>query len=109
VLGFLKNGDLEVGKLTIQWFEYDKEHYYLTHFKIAPQFCKMGWGTKMFNEIVNDVRFLDRPILVDPAPFGGDIGSNDYMEELSHLQDMYRNKFSFEDLQKSTFLIRKPK
>jgi GNAT superfamily N-acetyltransferase len=107
---YLKNGDLEVGKLTIQWFDYDTKNYYLRAFKISPQFRGKGWGTKMMNEILNDSRFQDRPIVVVPEPYGeeNDIGSPAYMEELAGLEQMYR-KFGFEFIPNGNGMIRYPK
>jgi len=102
----LKDGDKEIGKLVVQ-YGFDKKNYYLQAFKIAPQYQRQGWGTKMINAILNDTKFQDRPIVVQPAPYGNEIGSPEYMEELMGLEEMY-SKFGFVHGD-SSFMIRYPK
>lgn len=104
---YLMNKGKVIGKLTLQFYPNDP-YYYLTAFKIDdPCFRGTGWGTKMLNELLSSPQFQDKPIVVEPAPYGGDIGSNNYNNEIQGLQDLYR-KFGFESF-KGSYMIRRPK
>jgi len=102
---YLMDDVKEVGKLTLQIYLGEK-YYYLTAFKIAPQYRDKGWGSKMLREILNDPKYQDKPILVQPAPYGGDIGSYQYNQEIDGLEAMYK-KFSF-DYYDAGYMIRYP-
>ena len=88
----LRDGYIQVGKLVINTS--NKEYYIISAFQIAPQYQCLGWGSKMMQRVLDDVGYQDRPIIVTPAPYGNDIGTPRYMEELMGLQSMYE-KFGF--------------
>ena len=94
---YLKDGDKEVGKLTIQEFAIDKKHYYITAFFIDAEYRKQGWGAKMMEIAKNLPRYQDKPIVLHPEPYGGEIGSSEYNQEIKNLKEMYQ-KMGFEDL-----------
>jgi ribosomal protein S18 acetylase RimI-like enzyme len=98
---YLINNDKRIGKLTIQ---YSEQYYTITAFKIDERFRGMGWGRKMMEEILKDSKFEDKPILVDPAPYGGNIGSPEYMDAINGLREMY-GKYGFKDFNGS-YMIR---
>ena len=93
---YLMNGEQQVGKLTLQTFPVDKKYYYLTHFKIEPEYRSQGWGTKMMNTLLANPEYQDRPIVVHPEPYGGEIGTPEYNQEIENLNKMYE-KFGFEN------------
>jgi len=90
-----ENKDKEVGKLTIQIFPYDK-YYYATAFFIDADYRGQGWGRKMMKQMTSLPRFQDRPIILNPEPYGGNIGSDEYNQEIEDLKKMYR-KLGFEN------------
>lgn len=98
---YLIDGDKRIGKLTIQ---YSEQYYTITAFQINERLQGQGWGRKMMDEIINDPKFKDKPIIVDPAPYGGNIGSPEYMNSINGLREMY-GKFGFKDFSGS-YMIR---
>jgi len=68
----------------------------MTAFKVNAEYRRQGWGTQMMQKMLNLPRYKDRPIVVEPAPYGGDIGSEGYRQEIENLKEMYK-KFGFEN------------
>jgi len=100
---YLMLGNKQVGKLTLQFYPNDlypnDNNYYITAFKIDPEYRGKGWGTKMMERIVNDPKFKDRPIMLHPEPYGGEIGTQEYNDIIAKLKNMYK-KMGFEELKK---------
>ena len=93
----LKDGDKQVGKLTIQEFALDKNRYYIRAFFIEPEYRNKGWGTRMMELVKRLPKYQDRPIVLHPEPYDDNIGSEEYDKDTEGLKEMYR-KMGFNDL-----------
>ncbi len=99
-----ENGEDFVGKLTIQLDYFSSGQDMLTAFKIDPEYRGKGWGRKMIEEAF---KYQERPLYVNPEPYGTIEDGKDYDEVIDGLKKMY-GKFGFEPYQ-DNFMVRKVK
>ena len=95
-------GEDFVGKLTLQFDAFSENKDMLTAFKIDPEYRDKGWGRKMMEALSP---YQINPWYISPEPYGGNIGSQEYNEEIDSLHEMY-GKFGFEEY-KDNFMVKK--
>jgi len=99
---YLKSNDKNIGKLTIQDFGY--KYYVITYFKIENEYRNQGYGSKMLKMALEDPKFLDKDIVVQPSPFNDE----DYEQQVASLKDMYKH-FGFVDYEYNYLIYKRNK
>jgi hypothetical protein len=85
--------NIEVGILTIQ-SNLSTGYYVITGFKLEEDYRGQGLATMLMKAMLEDNRWKDRPIIVEPLPYDYD---NDEAKTIANLESLYRH-YGFSDL-----------